>query len=239
MGFKLIKSRVGVANVNERQQQKEGKTRRWFVSLIGDNKQTSSEEVKKVMVLGGKYLSKKAQSLRSVDTVDSTENDASENYASWKSCSRTDFYRQSSPLSDEEKQKEWGKAISDARRLPRTGQYINNHILVNQERCKRVVHALKRSRELDAVARWHAEIMASEGVVRHSDPSQLQAMLEDSGTCLGENVASGDSVQMMHREMIKNVSDLRNMTDRRYKEMGMATAKGENGEIYLCQVFRG
>jgi uncharacterized protein YkwD len=234
MGFKLIKSRAAVANINEGRQDKEGKSRRcrWFLLLTGYNKQRPSEEVKKV--LGGKYLSKKEQSSKSVETVES-----SENYASWKSCSRRDFYKQSLPLSDAERQAEWGKAISDGRRLPRTGQYINNHILVNRERNKRIVPALKRSRELDSVARWHAETMASEGMVRNSDPLQLQTMLEDSGTCLGENVASGESVQAMHTAMIESVGDLRNMIDRRYKEMGMATAKGAKGELYLCQVFRG
>ena len=231
MGFKLIKKVAAVANLSEEPKKKEGKTRQGFFSLSPGKTQRSSNEVKKV--LGGKYLSKKGQSSRSIDTVDS-----SETTASWKSCSRRDL-NQTLQLSDEERQAEWGKAISDARRLPSTGQYINNHILVNKERVKRTIPALKRSRDLDFVARWHAEIMASEGSVRHSDPSQVQAILDESGAYLGENVACGESVQSIHQEMLESVGDLRNMTDRRYKEMGMATARGANGELYLCQLFRG
>jgi uncharacterized protein YkwD len=229
MGIKLlIKCRAAVADNDDGQQQNQGKTRRRFFSLIRDNKQTYSTEVNKV--LGGKYLSKKAQSLRSLDTVES-----SENTESWKSCSRRD-YNPSLQISDEERRVEWGKAISDARRLPQTGQYISNHILVNKERSRRIVPALKRSRELDSVARWHAEIMASEGLVRHSDPAQLQGMLEDSGTCLGENVASGECIQVIHKEMLQSVGDLRNMTDRRYKEMGWPQLKEPTAK-YSCAKF--
>ena len=100
--------------------------------------------------------------------------------------------------------------------------------------------AVKRCSALDAVARWHAETMAAEGKVRHSDSRDLQARLKDQvGEHLGENVGAGESIRAIHHEMMQNVGDSRNMTDRRYKEMGMATARGKNGELFLCQIFRG
>ena len=188
-------------------------------------------------VLGGKYLSKKHASLRSIDTEEVTET----SMGSWKSCGSEDYKKAATtPLSEEVQRSEWGKAIVDARRLPRTSHFANNHIMVNMERTKRTVPAVKRCSELDAVARWHAETMAAEGKVRHSDTKDLQAQLTDKvGEHLGENVGAGESIRAIHHEMMNNLSDSRNMTDRRYKEMGMATARGKTGELFLCQIFRG
>ena len=197
-----------------------------------------SPSKKAAEVLGGKYLSKKHASLRSIDTEEVTET----SMGSWKSCGSEDYKKAATtPLSEEAQRSEWGKAIVDARRLPRTSHFANNHIMVNMERSKRTVPAVKRCSELDAVARWHAEIMAAEGKVRHSDSKDLQAQLTDDkvGEHLGENVGAGESIRAIHHEMMQNLGDSRNMTDRRYKEMGMATARGKNGELFLCQIFRG
>ena len=208
--------------------------RRPIISLWGAKANRPSVSKQATEVLGGKYLSKKHGSLRSVDTEDITETSGS-----WKSCRSRD-YKQITPLSHEDQRSEWGQAIVDARRLPRTSHFSNNHIMVNTERTKRTTPAVKRSSELDAVARWHAEVMAAEGKVRHSDAKDLQAKLMDNlGEHLGENVGAGESIRAIHHEMTQNLGDFRNMTDRRYKEMGMATARGADGELYLCQIFRG
>lgn len=226
MGFKLFRKRtVGVGT---------HKPTRWgILSRLGEKKHSTSKQAEKV--LGGTYLSLKESSLRSLSTADPTETTES-----WKSCGSR-HYKQRSQLSFEDQQKQWGQAIVDARRLPRTAHFASNHIMVNKERTRRTIPALKRSMELDAVARWHAEAMASEGAVRHSIPRELQSKLEEHGTYayLGENVHSGDSIRSMHTDMIDTVGDLRNMTDRRYKEMGMATASSSSGELYMCQIFLG
>lgn len=214
MGFKLFRKKVGT------------------LSFLTDRKSTS-KQVKKA--LGGTYLSRKEASLRSCSTEDLTETSSN-----WKSCGSQD-YRKRSQLSFEDQQKQWGQAIVDARRLPGTSHFASNHIMVNKERTKRTVPALKRSPQLDAVARWHAETMAKNEKVKHSDPKELQSKLEESGryAYLGENVHSGCSIRSIHREMVDTVGDVRNMTDRRYTEMGMATAVSKSGELYLCQIFRG
>ena len=219
--------------------------RRPFISLWGAKSKRQSRpnrpapSKKAAEVLGGKYLSKKHASLRSIDTEDITEPSM---MGSWKSCRSEDYQKAvaTTPLSEEARRSEWGRAIVDARRLPRTSKYANNHIMVNIERTKRTIPAVKRCSALDAVARWHAETMAAEGKVRHSDSRDLQARLKEQvGEHLGENVGAGESIRAIHHEMMQNVGDSRNMTDRRYKEMGMATARGKNGELFLCQIFRG
>ncbi|CAB9510439.1 expressed unknown protein [Seminavis robusta] len=234
MTFKLFTNRRSVlAEETIVQKTQKGKTRRRLLALFnGDKKKHSTEATK---LLGGKYLSKKAMSLRSIDT---SENSDSETATSWKSCSSQEYRRPK--LSYEDRQKEWGKAVAQSKRLPSTAHFSNNIIMVNKERTKRTIPAISRSSHLDAVARWHAEVMALEGAVRHSNPAELQTKLaDDTCTFLGENVAAGTSIRTMHQQMVDNVGDLRNMTDNRYKEMGCGTARGADGELYLCQIFRG
>jgi uncharacterized protein YkwD len=229
MGFNKLFRKRSVGNTNDTYTRRSS-----FLSVFGSKKPSPSKQVKKA--LGGTYLSRKESSLRSVTTEDPTETNKS-----WKSCASRD-YRQRSQLSYEDQQKQWGQAIVDAQRLPRTSaHFASNHIMVNAERTKRTIPALKRSRELDAVARWHAEAMAAENMVRHSKPKELQSMLGEDGEFkyLGENVHSGPCIRTIHDEMVEIVGDLRNMCDRHYKEMGMATALSSSGELYLCQIFRG
>lgn len=238
MGLKIFKRPCVATETHvpdkEKLQRKTG--RRGIISFLGGkatrtNRPSPSKEA--VKALGGKYISKKNASLRSFDSVEPTEMSIS-----WKSCEAPE-YQKRPQVPYKELQAEWGKAIVDARRLPRTAQFANNHIMVNTERTKRAVPALKRSSDLDAIARWHAETMAAETTVRHSDARELQSKLDGPCNHLGSNVATGESIRVIHNEMIHNKGDLRNMTDRRYKQMGMATSRGSDGQLYLCQIFRG
>jgi hypothetical protein len=143
-------------------------------------------------------------------------------------------------LSDEET--ELKTAIARARKLPGPYFYANNIILVNKARCVEKVPALSRDMELDHIARSHAEIMAMTGIAGHSDPTTLRFKL--SGPCrrIGENVAVGKSIKDVHQEMMesrKRQADRNNILDRRYTSMGVGTAKGKDGRLYICQVFKG
>jgi hypothetical protein len=57
--------------------------------------------------------------------------------------------------------------------LPGTTYYSNNQIMVNQERAKRLIAPLSRLAELDAIARDHAQAMATHQELFHSDPVTL------------------------------------------------------------------
>jgi uncharacterized protein YkwD len=135
-----------------------------------------------------------------------------------------------------------GKAMARSRNLPNTDYYSSNHILVNQERVKRVIAPLSRLRELDSLARDHAEAMANAQHLFHSDPCDIQSKFQRPCRRMGENVAVGSNIRDIHVRMMKNTesnTDKNNILHRCYTHMGMATAKGADGQLYLCQIFRG
>jgi uncharacterized protein YkwD len=134
-----------------------------------------------------------------------------------------------------------GLILERSRHLPKSGNYSNNHVMVNEERIKRAAAPLIRMHELDEAARAHAEAMAKDASLFHMDPNGvLRASLKDR-PCrrLGENVAKGKSIREMHQSMMHTIAQKNNILDRRFTHMGMATAHGTNGELYMCQVFRG
>ena len=133
---------------------------------------------------------------------------------------------------------EFGQMMAKQRQLPGTWYYSSNHILVNKERIKRNIPALTRRIELDALARERAEKMARLGTIDHGRPEEIQFRIQPCRR-FGENVACGSSIREIHCDMVKNAADLNNMLDRRYSYMGMGTAKGENGALYFCQIFKG
>jgi len=133
---------------------------------------------------------------------------------------------------------ELGHILAKDRQLPGTWYYSSNHILVNKERVKRNIPALIRRIELDALARERAEKMAKDGSVVHGNPDECQFRIQPCRR-FGENVACGTTIRDIHTAMVKNDADRNNMIDRRYSNMGMGTARGKDGTLYLCQIFKG
>jgi uncharacterized protein YkwD len=145
---------------------------------------------------------------------------------------------QMEPMTDE--MEELGLIMARSRQLPGTWYYSSNHVLVNKERTKRGIAPLIRKVELDELARKIAASMAESQSVRHSNPHDLMFELQAPCRRLGENVASGSSIREIHRGMMQtSQADKNNILDRRYTSMGMGTALGSDGELYLCQIFRG
>lgn len=132
-------------------------------------------------------------------------------------------------------------AMARSRRLPGTWYFSSGHVMINKERAKACVAPLVRQRELDEQARAHAAVMAAQQYVHHSSSSTTTfSSTLASYRRMGENVASGDSIRSMQREMVKaSLADKNNMLDRRYTHMGMGTARGADGRLYMCQLFRG
>lgn len=122
--------------------------------------------------------------------------------------------------------------------LPKTtGGFASNHIMVNITRERRGLRPLYRSKRLDGVAREHAEYMAKIGKAVHSATSteELKEML---GTRFaGEIVLRGESMAEMHMFSVQQKSNRDIMMDSKFNMMGMATAKGSNGLVYLCQLY--
>lgn len=128
---------------------------------------------------------------------------------------------------------------------PQHTRFYSNHCLINFERQRRDVPPLKRSIELDRVARWYADNMAAKRKVKHSDPSKLHEHLQNlEYDILGENVAIGDTkgrycMRKIHNTMMRDFGNYNNIMDQRFKEMGVATARDSKGQLYICQLFRG
>lgn len=94
---------------------------------------------------------------------------------------------------------------------------------------------LKRSKFLEHLAGVQVRSMATKGVVQHSAKTiqELQEMLQSK--CVGENVQSGTSMATMHAVMSPVL--LQNVLGD-FQEYGVATAKGADGKMYMCQLFR-
>jgi hypothetical protein len=169
--------------------------------------------------------------------------------ANWKSAAGQAFLPNSpsvasDPYSDDDEpiQEKVDRIMARAHRsrdLPSTCYYSSNHVMINRERTKRTITPLVRMRELDEIAREHVEAMAKENRKFHSDPSSLKMKLSPPERRMGENVAKGDTIREIHREMMTISSDTNNILDSRYSQFGMATAKASDGELYICQIFRG
>ena len=142
--------------------------------------------------------------------------------------------------SDGDDAEELGMIMLRSQQLPGTWYYSSNHVLVNKERVKRRISPLVRRTQLDELARQHAETMAAQDALYHSNPTDLVQKIGRPSRRLGENVSFGESIRDIHKTMMTdNGADRNNVLDRRYLTMGMGTARGPNGGLYMCQIFRG
>lgn len=130
-------------------------------------------------------------------------------------------------------------AAERSKKLPGTWYYSSNHIMVNNERTKNSVHPLTRKHELDAAARWHAANMAAVDTVHHPNLLKLQNKIGKPCRVLCANIARGQNIRAIHNRMMESRVDVKNMLDKRYLQFGMGTATGPNGDLFLCQVYRG
>jgi hypothetical protein len=182
---------------------------------------------------GGVFLSVRTlptddDSSSSVDSDTVANSPLSSPSTSWKSSEGDSFIPPSPLVVNEDELEALGLIMARSRHLPGTWYYSSNHVMVNQERVKRTIAPLVRMRELDEIARENVDAMASENRASHSDPNFLRMRFQRPARRLGENEA-----------MMETRSDSNNIADRRYTHMGMATAKASDGELFLCQIFRG
>lgn len=117
-----------------------------------------------------------------------------------------------------------------------------NHVLVNaeRERVSDFLPLLNRSGELDRLAQRHAQAMAANSKVSQINADELVSSLQITPQRrLGVNVMRGSNLGYIHYKMVNKKSSYHNMIDWRYVEMGMSSARGEDGKLYVCQIFRG
>ena len=139
-----------------------------------------------------------------------------------------------------DKAEKLGMIMARSKQLPDTWYYSSNHVLVNQERTKRIMAPVSRMLVLDLIAQEHAQMMADAEEVDHLNLDALRIALEDyTYNRLGVNVQRGESIRDVHEKMMATLSNKNNICDRRFTHMGMGTALGKSGKLYMAQIFRG
>jgi uncharacterized protein YkwD len=140
----------------------------------------------------------------------------------------------------EEASCEWN-LVPAKKQVPLLSAFSCSLVLINRERILRDLPVLSRSIFLDEVARLHAKKTAHNQSITHSAETAeaLQSTLKSD--MVGENVQRGTSIREMHtRTMDSNLSNpsRRNTLSKYFTEFGVGTAKGADGKLYLCQLFR-
>ena len=98
---------------------------------------------------------------------------------------------------------------------------------------------LVRSKDLDALAECQVQKMAKACKVKHSNLSKLLEQMTGVSNKIGENVGRGRTFVGGHGKMNGEASNFWNLIDAKYSEVGIATAEGMDGKVYICQLFRG
>lgn len=182
-----------------------------------------------------------------VDNSSSFSLDCAQSALSWKSSADIDPTEKIpvlvlAPESEEKIENEavqLGKIMERSRHLPGTSHFASNHIMVNKERSRRVTAPLVRLHELDELARKQAQRMAEKSELFHSFPGEIQMNFNRPSRRFGENIARGQTIHEIHKEMMRNRADRNNILDRRFTNMGMGSVRGSDKNLYICQIFRG
>ena len=114
------------------------------------------------------------------------------------------------------------------------------YVLINHERQLAGLKALRVSSDLHRLAKEHALRLTRERAVFHS-VSTIPELREKLGTQLwvGENVQRGASSWTIHNSVMNECSLSRNnILAKEFCEFGVASTRGKDGFLYMCQYFR-
>ena len=108
------------------------------------------------------------------------------------------------------------------------------HALVNVERAKKGLGALRMRTEIVAVARDHSARMATDRELFHNPryPEQITGWQR-----LSENVGYGPTVDRIHRALMESEGHRRNILDDRVTEVGIGVVI-RDGRVWVTQNFR-
>lgn len=106
--------------------------------------------------------------------------------------------------------------------------------LVNFSRGERNLPPLDNDPFLNEKAENWAERMAAVGTISHSN---LADGVPPGWQLLGENVGSGTSPQQIHEALLNSPPHYKTMMGDQYNYVGIGTATGADGRIYLTQIF--
>jgi uncharacterized YkwD family protein/spore coat assembly protein SafA len=115
--------------------------------------------------------------------------------------------------------------------------------LVNVERARAGLPALKANWQLSRVARYKSADMANKGYFSHTSPTYGSPfrMMESFGlrfSAAGENIAYGQRTPAeVMRDWMNSPGHRSNILSRNYTEIGVGLAKNKNGVCYWTQMF--
>lgn len=115
-----------------------------------------------------------------------------------------------------------------------TGSESASLSAIDQERASRGLPALRRSAELQAVARRHAVRMADSGTLHHNPNlgSEVSGWRQ-----VGENVGRGPDAGAVHRAFMESPSHRDNILSATFVEVGVGVER-RGDTVWITQVFR-
>lgn len=127
----------------------------------------------------------------------------------------------------------------DDESLPTSANFSSNHVMVNRARAIWGLEPLRRSRTLDQLAKQHAQRMAAARKLVHSTKCTDELCTRLKSAHVSENIQRGSTIKKMHLSTLQNRQSVNRKNLRSdVNEMGMGTAKGADGKLYMCQLFR-
>jgi uncharacterized YkwD family protein len=115
--------------------------------------------------------------------------------------------------------------------------------LVNSERSKIGVSALKKNKQLDEIAQMKSQDFINNNYLSHTSPiyGSPFEMMQNQGvkfTSAAENIASGQSTPAQVMNSWMNSSGHRaNILNQNYNQIGVGIAEDKNGKRYWTQLF--
>jgi uncharacterized protein YkwD len=105
----------------------------------------------------------------------------------------------------------------------------------NSSRAGYGLPALSVASDLASIARQHAARMAASRAIFHNQSLTSQVCC---WTDLGENVGAGSTVDAIHQAFMASPEHRANILSSRYTQIGVGTARGSDGRLYVDEVFR-
>jgi len=108
--------------------------------------------------------------------------------------------------------------------------------LINNERFNLNISPLRITDELSQLSLHHAQWMADNGSVRNA--SGIVLHLSRTSNKVGQNVGWAPSCEEVHLHMMSLAGDRSRIVDLGYTEVGVGTARGSDGSVFVCELFR-
>jgi uncharacterized protein YkwD len=130
-----------------------------------------------------------------------------------------------------------------------SGQGIEAEVFlaVNKIRGEKGLPLLEENPQLQQVARRHSDDMAARRFFGHLNPDgqdvvdRLRGQGVEDFAAVGENIFTGkqvsDLTQVAVTEWLKSPNHRKNMLNPRYAAGGVGIARGEQGTVYITQVY--